>query len=273
MLFSFAMYPIHSFDTVPSTNSLAKKLAENGALHGTAVIAANQTEGRGRLGKNWHSVAGKGLYCSIIVRPRLAIQDFPKITLAAGLGVALAVDRIASGFSQLKWPNDIFLDGKKCGGILTESSALNELEGQRFAVIGIGLNLNSSLDDFPEDLRGKATSIFLQTGTWTDASQVLLNLRDEILQQLEIFYNEGFQVILAAWKQRDFLLGKHMECVGFDGKIIAGVSMGPDDEGQLHVKTLEGRIHTILSGDVRLAGKVIKTGRFLPESTDFIEKC
>ncbi len=252
------MYPIHSFDTVPSTNSLAKKLAENGAPHGTAVIAANQTEGRGRLGKSWHSVAGKGLYCSIIVRPRLAIQDFPKITLTAGLGVALAVDRIAGGFSQLKWPNDIFLDGKKCGGILTESSALNEPEAQRFAVIGIGLNLSASLEDFPEDLHGKVTSIFLQTGSCPDASQVFLSLRDEILQLLEIFYKDGFQPILAAWERRDFLLGKRMECVGADGKIITGVSLGPDDEGQLHVKALDGRIHTVLSGDVRLAGKAIK---------------
>ena len=252
------MYPIHSFDTVPSTNSLAKKLAENGAPHGTAVIAANQTEGRGRLGKSWHSVANKGLYCSIIVRPRLAVQDFPKITLAAGLGVAQAVDRIVGRFSQLKWPNDIFLDGKKCGGILSESSALNEPEGQRFAVIGIGLNLSSSLEDFPEDLHGKVTSIFLETGYFPDASQVFLSLRNEILQQLEIFYKDGFQPILAGWKRRDFLLGKHMECVGSDGKIITGVSLGPDDEGQLHVKDLDGRIHTVLSGDIRLAGKVIK---------------
>ncbi|MBU1566635.1 MAG: biotin--[acetyl-CoA-carboxylase] ligase [Proteobacteria bacterium] len=255
MLFLFAMYPIHSFDTVPSTNSLAKKLAKNGAPHGTAVIAANQTEGRGRLGKNWHSVVNKGLYCSIIVRPRLAVQDFPKITLAAGLGVAEAIDRIAGGFSQLKWPNDIFLDGKKCGGILTESSALNEPEIQRFAVIGIGLNLSSSLEDFPEDLRRKVTSIFLQTGTCPDASHVFLTLRDEVLQQLELFYSDGFRSILAAWKQRDFLLGKHMECVGSDGKIITGVSLGPDEEGQLHVKDGDGQIHTVLSGDISLAGK------------------
>jgi len=258
MLFLFTMYPIHSFDTASSTNSLAKKLAENGAPHGTAVIAANQTEGRGRLGKSWYSVEGKGLYCSVIVRPRLAAHDFPKITLAAGLGVSMAIDRIAGRFSQLKWPNDIFLDGKKCGGILTESSALNETDGQRFAVIGIGLNLSSSFDDFPEDLRGKVTSIFLQTGTCPEPSQVFLTVRDEILHQIERFCSDGFQPILADWKRRDFLLGKHMECVGFDGKILVGVSLGPDAEGQLHVKDLDGRIHTVLSGDIRLAGKVIK---------------
>ncbi|MFH0784455.1 MAG: biotin--[acetyl-CoA-carboxylase] ligase, partial [Pseudomonadota bacterium] len=145
MLFLFAMYPIYFFESTPSTNTLAKKLAENGAVHGTAVIAANQTEGRGRLGKSWISAAGKGLYCSIIVRPRLAVEDFPKITLAAGLAVAQAIDRLCSGFTQLKWPNDIFLDGKKCGGILTESSTMPEKNDERFAVIGIGMNLGSSL--------------------------------------------------------------------------------------------------------------------------------
>lgn len=120
------MYPTYFFESVPSTNVIARKLAEDGAVHGTSVIAANQTERRGRLGKSWCSAAGKGLYCSIIVRPKLAVKDFPKITLAAGIGVAIAIDRLTGVFSRLKWPNDIFIDGKKCGGILTESSSLNE---------------------------------------------------------------------------------------------------------------------------------------------------
>ena len=255
MLFLFAMPPIHFFECVPSTNIIAKKLGENGALHGTAVIAANQTEGRGRLGKSWCSVAGKGLYCSIIVRPKLAAFDFPKITLVAGLGVALAVDRITGGFSQLKWPNDIFLDGKKCGGILTESSALNEPAERLFAVIGIGLNLSTTLEDFPEDLRGKVTSLLLETGICHDPRQVFTAIWNEVLQQLENFRNAGFPPILASWKRRDFLLGKELQCVSSDGKVVAGVSLGPDDEGQLHVKASDGLIHTVLSGDVRLAEK------------------
>ncbi len=249
------MYPIHFFKSTPSTNIIAKKLAEDGALHGTAVIAANQTEGRGRLGKSWYSAAGKGLYCSIIVRPKLAVEDYPKITLAAGLGVALAIDRIACVLTQLKWPNDIFIDGKKCGGILTESSSLNEPVEQRYAVIGIGLNLGSAFEDFPVDIRDKTTSLFIKTGKNYDAQRVFLTIRDEILLQLEGFSNDGFPPILASWKGRDFLLGKEMECVSSKGKIITGVSLGPDAEGQLHVKAPDGRIHTVLSGDIRLALK------------------
>ena len=247
------MYPIHFFESIPSTNTIAKELAQNGAPHGTAVIAANQLEGRGRLGKSWHSVAGKGLYCSIIVRPKLSPQDFPKLTLVAGLGVAQAVESLSGKIPQLKWPNDIFMDGKKCGGILTESSSLNGVENQRFAVIGIGLNLSSSLKDFPEDLRGKITSLYIETELCFDPKEVFSTVRDEILHLIELFSKEGFAPILAAWKRRDFLLGRNMECVGSDGNIISGVSLGPDDEGQLHVEDMNGEIHTVLSGDIRLA--------------------
>ena len=242
MLFLFDMYPIYFFESVPSTNILAKKLAENRALHGTAVIAANQTEGRGRLGKSWHSSAGKGLYCSIIVRPRLAVVDYPKITLAAGLGAALAIDSIAGVSSQLKWPNDIFIDGKKCGGILTESSSLNESAERRYAVIGIGLNLGSALQDFPVDIRDKVTSLFIETGKIYDAQLVFSSILDEVLRQLEIFCVDGFQPIIASWKRRDFLFGKEMGCVSTNGEIVVGVSLGPDAEGQLHVKDSDGRI-------------------------------
>jgi BirA family transcriptional regulator, biotin operon repressor / biotin---[acetyl-CoA-carboxylase] ligase len=253
MLFLFPMYPVYSFDTVLSTNSLAKKLAENGAPHGTLVIATNQTEGRGRLGKNWYSAAGKGLYCSIIARPRLCVEDFPRITIAAGLGVAMAVDHIAGVFSQLKWPNDIFLNGKKCGGILTESSSMSESEERLYAVIGIGLNLKLALNDFPKDLRGMVTSLFIETGIYFEVEQVFPAIRDEVLRQLDAFVDEGFPTILAAWKHRDFLLGKEMECVSSEGKIVTGVSLGPDSEGQLYVKDSDGRIHTVLSGDIRIA--------------------
>jgi BirA family biotin operon repressor/biotin-[acetyl-CoA-carboxylase] ligase len=253
MLFLFVMHPIHFFTSLPSTNILAKKLAEDNALHGTAVVAANQTDGRGRLGKSWYSAPGKGLYCSIIVRPRLAVEDYPKITLAAGLGVAMAIDHLTGVFSQLKWPNDIFIAGKKCGGVLTESSSLNERVERRYAVIGIGLNLGSVIEDFPMDLRDKVTSLFIETGQTFDAQRVFLAIRDAVLRQLEVFCTEGFPPILDSWKNRDFLLGREMECVSSEGKIITGVSLGPDADGQLHVKAADGRVHTVLSGDVRLA--------------------
>lgn len=248
------MYKIHFFDTLPSTNDLAKKYAEQGAPHGSAVIAARQSQGRGRLGKSWYSTPGKGLYCSIIVRPSpLAITDYPKITLVAGLAVAVAVERITGVSAQLKWPNDIFLSGRKGGGILAESSSLNEPPEQRYVIIGIGLNLSSKEEDFPVDLSGFVTSLLIETGVCYQVQPVFSAIHDELLMQITAFVQHGFQPILSQWKLRDFLLGKKMECVSSEGKRVSGVSLGPDSEGQLHIKAANGRIYTVLSGDVRLA--------------------
>lgn len=247
------MHKVHFFDNVPSTNDLAKEYARQGVPHGTAIIAACQTQGRGRLGKTWYSTPGKGLYCSIIVRPNLAIADYPKITLTAGLAVAVAVERITGASTQLKWPNDIFINGRKCGGILTESSSLNEPIDRCYAVVGIGLNLNSRKEDFPNDLQGIVTSLYLETGRCHEVQQVFTAVHDELLAQIATIVQHGFQPILTQWKPRDFLIGKMMECVSSDGKRVSGISLGPDSEGQLHVKAADGQICTVLSGDVRLA--------------------
>ena len=248
------MYSTFYFESIDSTNVKAKEIAENGGVSGTAVVAEYQTKGRGRLGKNWHSVQGKGLYCSIVVRPKnIALEDYPKITLVAGLSVALVLDRLTGRNTQLKWPNDIYLSGKKIAGILTESSALSGSFQQRYAVIGIGVNVNNVETDFPLELREIVTSLFVETGTCFVVKELFQAIRLELLQQLEIFSNCGFQPLLSQWRKKDFLLGKEMECVNTEGKRISGIAQGPDDQGQLHVRDTCGRIHEVLSGDVRLA--------------------
>jgi len=253
MLLLFAMYPIHFFESIPSTNIPAKNFAVAGALHGTAVIAANQTEGRGRLGKSWYSATGKGLYCSIIVRPDLSLEDYPKITLVAGLSVALVLDRITGRSSQLKWPNDIYFSGKKLAGILTESSSMTSGLDERYAVVGIGVNVNNALDDFPLEIRSLVTSILLETTTEFAVEDLFENIRTELLKQLRKFSVGGFGPLLAQWRKKDFLFGRKMECVSAEGKKVQGVALGPDNQGQLHVKDSDGKIHAVLSGDVRLA--------------------
>lgn len=247
------MYPIHFYESIPSTNILAKKLADAGGLHGTAVIAANQTEGRGRLGKSWYSAPGQGLYCSIIVRPDVSIEDYPKITLVAGLAVALVLDSITGECSQLKWPNDIYFSGRKVAGILTESSSMMNSLDARYAVVGIGLNINQLLEDFPPDLRTLVTSLFVETRTEFVVEDLFQAIRLKLLSLLQILSDDGFQLLLTQWRKKDYLLGKEMECVSSDGKRIRGVSLGPDEGGQLQVRDSSGGIHDVLSGDVRLA--------------------
>jgi len=150
---------VHRLESVPSTNDVAKGLAVQGAAHGTAVVAGEQTRGRGTKGRVWHSPAGLGLYVSFILRgPGGGAVPFPHlIPLAAGLAAADAVRDAAAVDTRLKWPNDILHDGKKLGGILAEG--VSGAAGGDFVVVGIGLNAGHDVCDFPEDLRATSTSI------------------------------------------------------------------------------------------------------------------
>ncbi|MCX6574641.1 MAG: biotin--[acetyl-CoA-carboxylase] ligase, partial [Candidatus Aminicenantes bacterium] len=150
---------VHRLESVPSTNDLARTLALRGAAHGTAVVAGEQTRGRGTKGRVWHSPAGLGLYVSFILRgPGGGAVPFPHIIpLAAGLAAADAVREAGGIETSLKWPNDILHDGKKLGGILSE--AVSGATGGDFVVVGIGLNAGHGPDDFPEELRASSTSV------------------------------------------------------------------------------------------------------------------
>jgi BirA family biotin operon repressor/biotin-[acetyl-CoA-carboxylase] ligase len=155
---------VHRFETVPSTNDIAKGLALQGAAHGTAVLAGEQTRGRGTKGRVWHSPPGLGLYASFILRgPGGGAVPFPHlIPLAMGLAAAAAVREAGGVETALKWPNDILHDGKKLGGVLSE--AVSGAAGGDFVIVGIGLNTGHGPDDFPEELRTSSTSVRLAAG-------------------------------------------------------------------------------------------------------------
>lgn len=246
------MYPVYSYDKVESTNSIAMKRGVAGAKHGTSIIAVDQTMGRGRLGKTWFSRRGKGLYCSIIVRPEIKVVDFPKLTLVAGLAVRDVVAECVVSEPMLKWPNDIFIEGKKCGGILAESG--NVTGKDRFCVIGIGLNISHDTADFPLELQGNVTSLELMGSTPIAADTLLVSLRTALLGRIAQMVEVGFAPLLEIWRGYDFLLGKHMRCIDPGGNLIEGVSLGPDDQGVLCLRDSHGNVHQVLSGDISLAG-------------------
>lgn len=257
------MYPIHRYSCLDSTNVKAKQLADEGALHGTAIIADNQTSGRGRLGKSWHTVGGLGLYCSLIVRPQIEVTDYSKLTLVSGLAVAEALWKIAGVKPTLKWPNDVLFNSKKCAGILAESSALNLVAEERFAIIGIGVNVNHGNENFPSELHDTATSLALESdfkdGEKYAIEDVFSLVQDGVMREVSRFEKQGFRDILKDWRKYDHLLGKEMECVSTTGDVIKGISLGPDLEGILHVRDASSRIHEVLSGDVRLARTIDKS--------------
>jgi BirA family biotin operon repressor/biotin-[acetyl-CoA-carboxylase] ligase len=243
-----------------STNSVALERGEKGAAPGTVVVADSQTGGRGRLKRSWLSPPGMGLYFSLLLRPDLAVESLPKITLAAGLAICKAVEFEYGVFPQIKWPNDLLLEGRKFGGILTETGDLQNISNRQkpLVVVGVGLNLYLPESGFPPELMGRATSLSLHTDKKISADILLeacVNAIEEVLQSLEKGY---FSKILSAWKQRDAAQGKILTWVTPHGKKVAGLSLGPDADGILHIRDQSGTIHEVLSGDVNLVGKILE---------------
>ena len=140
--------PVIMLETTESTNTVAMELGKQGAAAGTLVIAESQTKGRGRLSRTWISPKGTGLYFSIILRPKLDLEDLPKITIAAGVAICKALEKATSVAPQIKWPNDILVDNKKCGGILTEAGPLTASD-LPLVILGVGLNISTPLSAFP----------------------------------------------------------------------------------------------------------------------------
>jgi BirA family biotin operon repressor/biotin-[acetyl-CoA-carboxylase] ligase len=177
--------PVHRLESVPSTNDAARALAADGAAHGSVVVAAEQTKGRGTKGRSWHSPAGLGLYASFILRgPGGGPVPFPHLLpLAAGLAVSDAVGEAVGIETGLKWPNDVLHDGKKLAGILCE--AVSGAAGGDFAVVGIGLNVAHGPADFPEGIRGASTSVRLAAGRAASDEA----LWDALCRALDRWYN------------------------------------------------------------------------------------
>jgi BirA family biotin operon repressor/biotin-[acetyl-CoA-carboxylase] ligase len=236
-----------------STNLQAKKLAGQGAGHGSGILADSQTAGRGRLAREWFSPPGTNLYCSYILRPAIGTEDFSKLTMVAGLATARYLNALSSVPVGLKWPNDIHIEGKKCGGILCESEISNGESISNYAIIGIGLNLNISQDELPEHLQSIATSLFIETGVHHDARRIYRELRTALLDCVRDFVERGFHYSLAQWRKYDTTYGKWLEWVTPDGRKVWGKSLGPDDDGLLQVEDGRGTIHQVISGDVNLA--------------------
>lgn len=240
-------------ESTDSTNRVARELGEQGGVHGSGVFADTQTGGRGRLGRAWFSPPGKNLYCSYLVRPDIALAEYPKLTMVAGVAAAQCLQEICTIPVGLKWPNDLYIKSRKCGGILCESSLA---PGDSFGVIGIGINCNLSDSDLPEELKDIATSVLIESGITIDPKKLFVRLRDTLLDAVRDFEKQGFSEILTRWNRFDAFRGTHMTWVREDGRAVAGISLGPDLDGSLVVQDSEGNRHKVISGDVTLAGSV-----------------
>lgn len=218
-----------------STNARARELALGGAPDGTVVTAGEQSAGRGRQGRTWSAPPGKALLLSAIVRD-LTHRD-ALLPLAVPVAVAEACDRFAGARCGIKWPNDIWVDGRKLSGILLEG---RPQEG--WAVIGIGLNVGTSREEFPDELSAIATSLLIESGTDPGVDAVLAAVLDALGRRL----SDPPGPILAAWRERDVLLGSRVRWNGGEG-----TAAGLAEDGSLLVDTDAGRVE-LDAGEVHL---------------------
>ena len=245
-----AGHPLILRDETGSTNSDALELGRAGAATGTIVIARSQTGGRGRLGRSWFSPAGCGLYFSMILRPALAPAELPRITLAAGVALCRAVSGLCRTTPLIKWPNDLLLGGRKCGGILTECEFGSD--GSPLVVLGIGINVSTPSAAFPAELRGKVTCLAdrcVSPIRRLDLLREIIIAVDAVTVRLEA---GEFAALLAEWRDLDATREKRLTWVTTGGAAVTGISLGPDQEGLLHIRDDQGRTHAVLSGDILL---------------------
>ena len=230
-----------------STNRVAMEMAENGAPHGTVVVADAQTAGRGRMGRRWVSPAGKNLYVSLLLRPSVPAADAPRLALVAGVALADTVEAMGVTAS-LKWPNDLYCGGRKAAGILAEMAS--DSGGVRHVVIGVGLNVNMEEADFPPDLRDAATSLRIRAGRAFRRVDVLARLLDAFGTRYAGFIGGGFSTLRDGWDRRDFLRGRRV-LLRRQGGEGWGTADGLDTAGALRFLPDGGpAIESVHSGEI-----------------------
>lgn len=237
---------IQIFSELDSTNRYLKELAKEGAKAGTVIIANKQSAGRGRLGRSFFSPEGTGIYMSILIRPEIELQKSVRITSMAAVAVARAIERVSGIETKIKWVNDIFLNGKKVCGILTESGISTITGTLEYAVLGIGINVGTI--QFPEELKDIATSICNECSHTVTRNELIV----EILKELEYWYpslQDGS--FLKESRKRSLLLGKDILIVGNGEKNYEAKALDLDDMGHLWIEK-EGKKEMLHSGEVSI---------------------
>lgn len=241
--------PILVYKTVDSTNTQLKKLALDGAEHGTILVSDEQSAGRGRSGKSFYSPAGTGLYISILLRPKVCGGDPQMITIGAAAAICRAIEELSGMDVQIKWVNDIYLNGKKVCGILTEAVTDFESGGIESIVLGAGINCRAPEGGFPEEISDIACALDVQG---LSRSRLVARLVEGIIQSFE--GKENTEQLLDEYRKRSFLIGKTVSFVK-DGAQLTALVDGIDDKGCLMVCCEDGRRMALSSGEVSVRRK------------------
>ncbi|PWJ49970.1 BirA family transcriptional regulator, biotin operon repressor / biotin-[acetyl-CoA-carboxylase] ligase [Faecalicatena contorta] len=247
---AWAGQTIYYFDQIDSTNIRAKQLGEEGAPHGTLIVAGQQNAGRGRRGRTWESPPGVSIYMSIVLRPEMAPVKAPMLTLVMALSAADSLKECTGLDVQIKWPNDIVLNGKKLAGILTEMST--EMDYINHVVIGVGINVNT--ERLPEELKEKATSLRLETGRIIRRSEIIASIMKEFEKNYQLFIEtQGLGQMQEKYNSLLINREKEVRILGVK-EGYAAYALGINEKGELLVRRDNGEIEAVLAGEVSVRG-------------------
>ena len=238
---------IHVFEETTSTNDVIEKFARDDVKEGVVVFAESQTQGRGRLGRKWASPARKGLWFSVLLRPDLTPQETTQLTVASATALRRAIQRQTGLKTEIKWPNDILVGGKKIAGILTELHA--ELDRVKSVILGIGVDVNLSAADFPSDVRRSASSLKLELGRAVSRAELAV----AILRELDSDYTRvvmgRFVTVADEWEKHCSTLGKSVS-IRFGERQLRGRAESLAEDGALLLRTDHGHLERVVGGDL-----------------------
>lgn len=240
-------HTIHYHQAVASTQPLAKELAEQGAAEGTVVLAEQQLQGKGRLGRIWHSPYGKGVWMSIVLRPATPIQLAPQLTLLTAVALAEAIRSTTELNVGIKWPNDILHKGKKLCGILLESAA--EEQRLKYVIAGIGIDVNLGENDYENELRNKATSLRIEKGAPVDREQLIEAFMMKWERLSDLYDQQGFEPIAQLWESYTISLGQRTLITTAQEQFYA-VPLKLTERGSIVVKLDDGEEREIFSAEM-----------------------
>ena len=239
---------IYNYKTISSTNEIAKNLALSGAKHGTVVISEEQTAGKGRLGRSFYSPANTGIYMSIILRPNLTAMDSVLITTSSSVIICESIKKVTGIDCQIKWINDIYLNNKKVAGILTEASTNYESGTIDYLILGIGINFNQPKDDFPDELKSIASSLFNNNSNNINRNMLCAEIISNILDMIPRIKNYDF---LSEYKKRSIVLNQEIIYIS-SGISSKGKAININCDGSLVVEHDDGSIKILNSGEVSI---------------------
>jgi BirA family transcriptional regulator, biotin operon repressor / biotin---[acetyl-CoA-carboxylase] ligase len=240
---------VHYEESVESTQKIAHLLAYEDAPEGTVIIAEEQLSGRGRMDRKWHSPKYTGIWMSIILRPNIPLPKAPQLTLLAAVAIVQAIEDLTGLLPEIKWPNDILIKGKKVTGILTELEA--EADRINSIIIGIGMNVNQTNDDFPSELQQIATSLSLEKGEKVARADLIKGIFMNLEKLYLLYLEEGFLPIKLLWESYAISIGKNITARTLTHSII-GKAQGITDDGVLIIEDVQGKTHHVYSADIEL---------------------